>query len=549
MTLDTAQIKEIIESNPCKEYIAKAKDMNKKLRMHMYGYGMADYMPKIPGFEQPALRELRVKYSKSNKDLFSRLTRPSFKIFTARGGSLYFNLSGSKDSQAAVIAADVTDGYSIRKWMQCFWLPHFLDDPNGLIFIEIDQNGKAYPTYKPITSIYAYKQAGNKLEYVVFNVDNEDKKRYKLNRDLQYYRVIDDMFDYMVTMRNGQVDYVDTYPNYFGEVPAMTCSDYVNPECEELKLSLYDSVIELADMYLLKGSIKVTADFRHGFPKYWEYGGDCSKCGGTGEVKGGETCDSCKGTGKELMIDPSRVKVLKYPEEKDDPTVAPYVAGYVEPSKDYHEITVEDLAGLSSLIYDTIWGNGDKQKEQGNAPTKTATEIVQSKEPMYDRLTEIAEYAEKRMKFILDKVITVMVNNGNTYDGVSVNLGRRYLLESADEIWKRYLDAKAGGASVSLLDELYVEFLEHKYGTDPVSMDIMLKQKDIEPFFHYTIKEIKEIGVSEEDYKAKLYYSEWLATMTDAELYNGDKFALKEKLYIFANEKNLPEPETEPVNK
>lgn len=546
MILTPEEIKRIILDNPNKELVSTAQQYSKKLRMHMYGEGLKQAITKIDGFESDKLKNLRTLYAKSNKDLFSRLGRPIDKVFSARGGSVYYNLAQQQEKQARQLAMDIRDGYSIRKWVEHFWKPHYLDDPNGIIFIEIDNSNFAYPTYKLTNCIYDYQVAGTTLDYIVFNVDKAEKVKYGIDPDTLVYRVVDDAFDYFVKKVDQEVYVLAdlTFPNYFLKVPAILNSDIPNASVPGQQLSVFDDVIELADKFLLTGSIKDTHGFMHGFPKYWEYADGCAKCAGTG-YEGADKCTECKGTGKSVMTKVSDIKLLT-PPEKDDVVLAPNVAGYVEPSEVYHRISTAEISNLESEMNFTIWGNEGRkqvmnsglQGGNGKDVVKTATQVVDDYQPMINRLSTITDAAEKRHKFILDMVVEHNINKG--YKGSSVNYGRRYMLEGPDVIWQKYSDARKAGSPVSLLDDLYTEYLESKYDSDPVGLAINIKLKDIEPFVHNTIGEVKNFGIDPIELNKKIYFGEWLASMTDAQLL-ATIDELKQSLTDFVALKKVPE--------
>lgn len=563
MILSEPQIRDIILNNPGKDLVSKGSQYTKLLRMHIYGEGLDTHLQQIEGFEKDQLKKLRVMYTRSNKDLFARLGRPIDKVFSARGGSIYYNLAETQDKKARSLALDVRDGYSIRKWIEMFWKPHMLDDPAGIIFLEIlsrqdairaKQQGKSfvYPTYKSITCIYDYLPKGSNLEYVVFNVERDEKRKEGLDENDNIYRVVDDAFDYYVKKKDDQVTILQnlTKQNFFGVVPAMVNSDIVNPQHDGCFLSLYDEVIELANHFLMKGSIKVTHDFLHGFPKYSEFADDCIECKGTG-YSGGGNCQACKGTGKHIMLKVSDVKLLNWPADKESPVIKPAeVGGYIEPSKIYYEISTADMSTLEDLMNVTLWGTHSKVKTQGmsidaGGDAKTATEIVDEIKPQSDRLQPISEMGEKRHKFILDSVIRLQVTLG--YPGSSVNYGRRYMIEGPDALWEKYADSRLKGVAISALDDLLIKYYEAEYQSDPVKLAIQLKLMKVEPFVHFKIGEVQMLKPGPDDYKAKLYFGEWLSMQNDGIILSTDVVALRESLYTFSSAKKIVEDKPEPI--
>lgn len=553
MILTEGQIKDIILNNPNKDLVHKGVSYNKTLRMHIYGEGLDKEMHKIDGYEADDSQKLRAKYSRSNKDVFSRLSRPIDKVFSARGGSIYYNLSDAQDKQARSIALDIQNGISVRKWIETKWLPHLKDDPFGIIFFEIlpmqeailaKGQGKsvAYPTYKSICCIYDYLPRGGNFEYIVFNVMKEEKIKAGIDPDKQIYRVVDDAMDYYVQREGEEVSILknQSFPNYFGGNVAIVNSDIISAEDDSSFLSIFDDAIELAKHFLIKGSIKLTHEFLHGFPKYWEYADACPECGGT-KYSNGESCKSCKGTGRKIMLKVSDAKLLEYPSTKDEPIVAPNVAGYVSPDKTFYEIATADLQMLEELMNVTIWGSGSQVKPQGltinhDQQKQTATEVMSDMKPESDRLKPISEMAEKRHKFLLDNIIRI--NLIPTYQGSSVNYGRRYIMEGPDEIWDKYENARIKGAPVSVLEDLLIEYYESKYQGDDYSLAIALKLMYVEPFVHLApIQVDASPSITTEDKSAKTYFTEWLSTINDAMILSMSQELLREQLNTFAASK------------
>ena len=556
MILSESEIKEIIEKNPNKALVVDAKKISKDLRTHIYGENLEAVISKVDGFESETLKSLRLVYAKSNRDLMSRMARPIDKIFSAKGGSIYYNLPDTEEKKARNIAKNIRGQFSIKAWIENFWLPHFLDDPCGMIFMEVASSKQAailklqnkslvYPTYKSIYNVYDYLVNGSYLEYVVFALSEKEKKTAGFKPEDVIYRVIDDAADYYVKLDNGNALILDafTIPNLFEKVPAILNSDMPMPNKPGLQKSLFTDILELANHFLVKGSIKVTHEFMHAFPKYWEYADDCPKCHGSKFV-GADKCEVCKGTGKNIMSKVSDVKLLSYPQTKEDATVTPNVAGYVEPSKTFHEIATADLHLLEDVISHTLWGSGSKIKTSGlsidTAAPKTATEVIDEIKPQSDRLVPISEMAEKRHKFILDYAIQIQISQN--YTGSSVNYGKRYMIEGPDVIWDKYSNARKNGASISTLDDLLTEYYETKYSSDPIKLAILIKMMKIEPFIHNTISEVKNLMPAEEDYKAKLYFSEWIKTNNEAMLIGLSEDLLRSSLLAYVAEKILPQP-------
>lgn len=559
MILEDHKVKEIILKRPNGALILRGQKYSRELRKHFYGNYKDGLFDIIKGYESENQKELRAKYAKSNKDLMVRLTRPMDKVFSARGGSIYYNVPESKERLARSIAQDVKGGVSIKKWIETMWRAHYLDDPYGLIFMELPSSEAegmrranawksiAYPTYKDINVIYDYLPNESGIEYVVISVNTTELALLgiKAAEGETYYRVVDDSQDRYYKRKGEEVTEITELRlgNFFMKVPAITMSDIPDPECPMGKLSLVDAAIETANEFLLTGSIKVSHKFMHGFPKYWEYADDCHECKGHGEVNG-ETCPRCKGLKKQMLIDYSQAKMLPYP-EKDDQVVTPQVAGYVSPDKTYYEIATHDLQTLENYMAYTVWGTSQVQQTHGmsmddKGDATTATQIMNEIKPQADRLTTISQCGESRHKFVLDCALLVQVDQN--HKGSSVNYGNRFMLEGPDELWLKYSEARKSGASEAILDSLLIEYYEANYFNDPVELAIKIKLIQVEPNVHKTAAEIKNLGYDPEYLKQKMYFGDWKRSLTQAQLIAASVDSLKQDLTTYCKGKALLPP-------
>lgn len=546
----TEQLLQILVKKPNKKLIEFGSDQRKRVRMHMYGVGMDEHLTMIKGFERPWLKEVRTRYVQSNKDLFARLMKPIAKVFTARGGSSYYNMSDKENEIAAMLDNNIFPGISSKKWLEMHWKTRMMDDPMGLIYMEIDGTGHTYPTYKSIDDIVEYKLNEGKVEYVVFKVENEMKQQLGLENEAQVYRVVDDMFDKIVILKdmNSVVEVPgQTFPNYFNYVPAVINSYIPNPDGGGFVTPLY-WVLDLADQYLLKISIRITHEFLHGFPKYFEYADDCIECLGAGKIKG-KNCSHCKGTGKKIMTAVSDVKLLAWPTEKGGGLIKGAPGGYIEPSKIFWEIASTGLLELEERINQTQWGSRTSTKlkpgvglSAGPNGIVTATEVIDNKQPEIDALNEISDAAEKRDKFIVDSVVTIKMKKKGygVNGGCSKTYGRRFLMEEPDALLLRYTDAREKGVSPLILFGLYEQYIEARYQSDGVSLSLHKKLMKVEPFMHYTLKELKENGATPEDIRRKTFYGEWLAQVSNNNLILASIKQLQEQFDAFVSTKPLP---------
>lgn len=522
-TLTREQIKDILINRPNAKLIEKANAMRKKLKVHLHGLGLADYLAQIETYERPEALALRRQYAKSNKDMFSRVLRPIDKIFSAKGGGYFFDLPDSSKAAFTAQLRNVENGYSSRKWVENFWKPRYFDDPMGLIFMELEEDGsEVYPTYKSSEDVYDYYNEGRELKYLVLRTD-----------DKEIFRVVDDSFDALYRFDGKKVTKIpsQTFPNYFGYVPAKIISDLPYNGSEKLFASPIDDLIELADEFLRDDSVRTIYKFKHGFPKAWKYAEMCGDCKGSGHIEA-QTCKSCNGTGKKLDSKVSDIMVLSVPEQ-GQPTVAPDVAGYVTPDIEYLQQSMTELKDLENLIFQTHWGTHQKE----DTANETATGRFIDVQPVNDRLNGYADAAESIETFITDAI--GKFTYPTSYNGCSINYGRRFLIESPDAIWKKYEDARQKGAPLTTLDEHLREYLESKYQNNSLELQKYLKQMKVEPFVHLTIAEAKLNVPDSSEYLKKLYFCEWAALVPQNDWLIKNEIDLRKSLADYVASKNL----------
>ena len=91
MVLSDNEVFEII-SKGVQPKIEIARKQARKMNMHVTGLRVVEYLESLDDYETNAQKILREKLVKSNRSLFSFLLRPTDKIFTAKGGSINYNV-------------------------------------------------------------------------------------------------------------------------------------------------------------------------------------------------------------------------------------------------------------------------------------------------------------------------------------------------------------------------------------------------------------------------------------------------------------------------
>jgi len=501
--MELNEVKSILKED-C-EIFKQLKKEHKKLLMHVNGIGVADYLDSIQNYENSDQLELRRKYAKSNKALFSAILRPIDKIFSAKGGGRSYELSPNKIKDFKSVLSDVVDDLSLQKWIETYWKDKFITDPNGLIVIEHDGQD-AYPTYKSINSIRKYQINGQSVDWIVF----EPVKVKVNNTDVYYVRVYDDTEDKMYKYTGNNIDSLieiedETYGNPWGKVPAILISNITDTLNGYKRSPIYEE-LELGDEYLLQASIKSIYKFKQGYPITWMYKTACKTCMGTRELNG-STCPTCKGTGYDLNRDVSDIKLIDPPEHSDEPTLTD-VAGHIQPDLATWVQMNDELQLLRSAMEFSHWGTFFVREKE-----KTATEVFVNIQPVNERLNMYADSAE-----LIETLVTNFLGEyyyGSAYKGSSIHYGRRYLIETPDQLIKQYIEGREKKLSPTLLNYLLIQYYQTEFSNDFASQMRFINMLKIEPFPHNSIGDVLSMDISEDDKKAKIYFGEWERTLSE----------------------------------
>lgn len=520
LTLD--QVKEKYNNPDVR--LDKAKKEHKELLMHVHGIGVSKFIEKIEGLENDVKKDLRKRLTISNKSLWSEILNHVDKVFSANGGSRQYNLKNKKQSeQFSTILNNITEGISIRKWMQNYWKDKITVDPNGIFLIEND--GKdAYPTYKSILTIRDYSADGQDLDYIIFEPKKHDK--YEL------VRVYDDYSDrtYKVEGDSWQLLEEFEYLNKWSKVPGVIISDYVDT-ITELKESAIAKEIELSREYLRQNSVFILLKYHHGFPFFWQYMQACPTCKGTGSHNNTD-CKTCNGSGYSMKKDVSDVTYLKPPTDTDQPIIAPNLGGYVVPPIESIDMLRTELKDQKNQIKISHWGT----IIESEGIERTATEVTLNAQPVQDRLNVYSDSEEIVEQKLIDYIGKFYYPD--TYKSCSINNGRNYIIKGANQALKEYTENRKQGASDTVLNDLLLQYYDVLYQNDSINLSIHKKLIQVEPLIHYSVGEVSNMNLPTSIKNAKYYYNEWLSTMNQDQLFSMNEQQLRESLNIYVKSKS-----------
>jgi hypothetical protein len=579
MILQFEQIKNIILTNPNKEVIEAAREMANKLLLHVHGRGMNEALKQCEYFENLPVYTERKKYAKSNKDVFGRLLQQEDMIFSARGGSTYFNLPDNSEKAMNGILDDIRYGMNLRKWVKTFALQAYRCDPMGVIMMEVDsvsiddngqmQEPRSYPTYKSSHSIFDYLTTGRRLEYICFQLTVGECKAYGIQDEklnslkrtalTDYYRVIDDRKDLVVKKETDTIilptmAQANPIANGWGQTPGFIVSDLIRFDDSRIFVSPLDLVVELADGFLYDRSVRDLQKKYHGFAKAVEPLLQCPTCEGQGFTNGGP-CKSCsqpgdeKGTGYKTQTKVSDVSKFPLSILENGSFDYKRIFGYVTPDIESWEKQDRSLDDLEELIEMTYWGTVRMKRPQpgDSGDSITATESKSNDAPREARLNATADWAERTEMMIADYVGKFWFDAA--FKRSSISYGRDYVLKTAEELMDFYQTLRTKGAPDFALDEALEKYYRAKYQNNPVQLVKFLKLLDVEPFPHMKVSESKALITVPEDYNAKLYFGEWCDTVPVAKWVSPafTPQVAKAELRAYVQAKNIPVPEPDNV--
>jgi hypothetical protein len=400
--------------------------------------------------------------------------------------------------------------------MRDIWLDKVNYNCTGVVMGELpaEQTSKPEPyvIFKGIEDIHDIYFRGNKIEYIIFK-----KTVVSEGGTVTTYRVIDDKFDYIVTLKDGayRIDTEKTIPNPWGYVPCKFISnqrDYIS----SARTSYIWKAIGSADEYVLDSSIHTITKKLHGFPRYWERQRGCKKCKGQGFISHIDpsdnitpiqiSCNSCSGTGLNDKADVSDKVVVPMLSENGQPDNLP-VMGYVQIDNATPQSQLGFLKETAKRIHMGIWASNQDEIGYSKADG-TATGAMLDIQSVWDKLCLISENAQEIELFITNLI--GQIRYGADYKGAVINYGKRYFVRSADEVEQLYLTAKKAGLPSHLLDAYVEELIYIRFGNDPVELEKQLKLNSLEPFIHLSVEQVKAMEVSKEDFYLKLYFTDYI---------------------------------------
>lgn len=501
---------------------------------------------KIDQIEHTKKAKARQKYARDVQDTFKRIFQPLENIWYATGGNRYYPIDDQETKTKFLkTIASIKDSNTLQHWIQTIGIELSHVDPNGLIFLEYSTRPRteAYPTYKPLRMIRRYEHRGQLIEWVLF----EPKKVERENGIIVHeWRIVDDKTDRIITQLGDdtfELDENKTFEHPFGQTPGIINSNIVKINDDSVRLSPVGIILGLMEEYARDQSIKTIYKFLQGFPIHWRYVTECEECKGAMKIDG-KNCTSCDGRGYKQKGDVTDMVTLPQP-TTDQPVIAPNIAGHISPDIETWRMYNEELEELERLAIITFWGTPLNSIETFGT-RKTTTEVLFNKQPIENTLNRYADYMEfvewKLSEWLLNFVDTSKKKDDQK---IKITYGRNYVIEPSDTILKRYEEAKTKGDSEVILDELFRQYLQSEYRTNPVDYERAVKKALVEPHLHLSISEVNNLFGNEQAQRKALFGKWWDTLMKDDWMRGVQEL---EQMYDIWFQDNMFDVEQEPVD-
>ena len=494
--------------------VNKLREDTKELYALINGDSFADNLiSRIEHIEGDKKAIARKKYSRDVQDLFERLFQPLENIFYATGGNKVYDIKDERVKKDFLKQINnIKDSNTLSHWIQNIGIKLAHLDPNGLMFMEYttEYRKEIYPTYKSIYDIRHYESRGQLVEYVLFEPEQDAE-----NKGIKYWRFVDDNEDRLF-IQDGDVFSLDSERSFkhpFTEVPALINSNLIKIGAD-YRISPINVILGLVKEYARDQSIKTIYKFLQGFPIHWRYVTECEECKGVGHTEKG-TCSSCDGRGYLQKSDVTDMVTLPVPVEGQQ--TLDRIGGFESPDLETWTQYNDEQQILERIAIITFWGTPLNSLETFGG-RKTTTEVLFNKQPIENRLNKYADYCEFLEWKMSDWVLRFIdVQYADNEQKITINYGRNYVIEPSDTILARYEEAKGKQENDVILDNLFKQYLQATYRTNPIELAENILKSEVEPYLHQSLKDVLDV-FGQLEAQRKVLFSKWWSTLKQSDL-------------------------------
>ena len=238
--------------------------------------------------------------------------------------------------------------------------------------------------------------------------------------------------------------------------------------------------------------------------------------------------------GSLLRRDVTDTILMKVPDK--DETLIKSPGGYLSLPTEPLDLTYKSNDRLWNRIFFSQWGTVISKDSGKDYSTATGRYI--DAQPVNNRLNKYSKSIERAHTAIANFIGKFYYPL--TFKEAFIQYGRRYLIETPDQIWEKYKTAKQADAPISSLDILLSQYIESEYRENETMYIVEMKKVKLEPFVHWSIKLVRESQtISDEDKQRKEFFSEWLSTKTVEEIYSTKIEDLRTQLADYAKGRQI----------
>jgi len=515
--LTTERIEELIKNPASKELLEAGIRIQNSHKVHITGEGYESELKQLKGFESKTDYEIRTQLTRPGTVQLCALILDNLNRWVTNQGTVkitQFKQTEQKEEFKKVLG-QVWRGDSLENFIRTFYKEAIYQEMEGFLLVtkplvagsvqiregvEMPYDGNAldpYILFYAAEDVHDFGGIGDNLEYLILDYGDDNGE--------QYYRVIDDTQDTLISVRNDVMTVKNEVLHGIEYTPAIQISSIAkNLKDDKVKTSPIDHVLPALFRYMQKDSDLIIQMVRHMYPKLASVTTQCKMCDGDGTYYDQETkikCKECNGTGKVIPID--RDGVLGMPQYIDDGKT-PYPgspASYITPDNASLQVAIDDLKDLAQEIMYSATGDKNIVAESLN----TATENLINFKGLEDRIAEIVEMVESREEFLVKTVAMMHQDFKAGFENVSIRYGRRLVLRGDNEIMLEIKAAKDSGMPSSHIEALQKELIYARYKNNRSELERQQLLADVEPLNGYTPSEISDLEsyVTPEDLQIK----------------------------------------------
>lgn len=512
MGLDVEQIRKILEKPAKRQIIQKAVSMQRRLRFHTEtNISMSDislptttFLDWVRGLLPPDKYNVFLqlfKFPLPTPAIVEDAYRELERVFYSRNSSNSYQFT---DSELAEDWADYRKQrlHEPQVWKTVAW-KRMQVSPNSLLVVDLPDTQQSQ---RPEPYFY-WLEIDDVIDFDVVPHDESSIKWLVFRQPENRIAVFDDS-----SIRVFQLDdkheiqsLLSESVHNLGYCPArFFWSTQLNEKNPELKKNPITKELSNLDWYLFFSLSKQHLDLYAPYPIYSAYEADCNfENNETGEYCDGGFLRNSKGEYK-ILNDGTVEKCPCCSErrvagpgsflEVPIPNLSEGVVDMRNPiqittvDRDSLNYNVDECTRLKNEIVVSVVGSGGTVSEKEAINETQVTANFESKTSVLNALKTNFEQAQK---FVEDTICRLRY--GNAFLSSSVNWGTEFYVFTVTELYSKYQQAKANGASMSELDALTQQIMEVEYRNDPIVLQRMLILKQLEPYPHHTMQELIQL--------------------------------------------------------